>query len=508
MSPAPTTSSEDDCDSDDGGMPALPFTTRVARSTQRSLGDAIKALAAEKALTERCAVRISQLNDMIKFQRTAHEKLEREKLAVDRRLAETEDKLLVVQGIADQLQSDVAALKRHDGSNDSNMNLLQFSTRLSKVIEETKQVVAMKDQYIAQLEQKVRYAAILASQKTSEVESTIQRKMATQLEAATTQVLELQAECDATRAKLADRVGEVAMLTSRVEATAKSTATWMEETEAQHRRVVLALEEKVAAQSQLLHQFKEQCENHDVIVDADTKRWQAAIDAITVQLHDERADKQQQVESANQRAMESELLWKEQLEALETQHKAAFERVAKDAATWQQESRDAIQAKDIAQGHLNASRLEAAQLRQEVDNLRAQVHTTQARLDEMQWQLDHQTTAVDKTTQQSDPPPSTSTNNDKDATDTMIQSLIAEVEQARRREAHLTHVLSLANRHEHEANVRLGQIQNELQSRRKENIELAWAIGKRDHALRMLEQRHAFVAQCTSADTSRPTLSL
>ncbi|CAK4259115.1 unnamed protein product [Aphanomyces euteiches] len=148
-----TSSSEDD---DDENLKKLQPTAAATSTPSVSRYDqTLQALAAEKALTERCASRISRLNECIKVQRVAHDKLQAEKQDAERRLAASEEKLQHVQAIVDALQADVNRLKRKEGNPSALMAtspLVQFSSRLTKVIDETKQVVAMKDQFIQELE--------------------------------------------------------------------------------------------------------------------------------------------------------------------------------------------------------------------------------------------------------------------------------------------------------------------------------------------------------------------
>ncbi|KAF0704965.1 hypothetical protein AaE_014698 [Aphanomyces astaci] len=405
LSPVMTTSSDD---SDDESEQVV-MTSQLP--TKRSLDAALKALAAEKALTLRCAVRISQLNDMIKFQRAAQEKAAR---AADKRLADSEHKLKLVQLMANQVQTDVTALKQRQDvvpslypSEHNTLTMSQFSSRLTKVIDETKQVVAMKDQYIAQLEQKVQDGAALL-------------------------------------------------------ATAEA-----------------AVENERAAR--VLHRLKRQC---DEVVAAEGIRWQAKIDA----LRSEQADKEQEQSRAAVGRTET----------LMAQHAAALDALTNDVASWETKYRDVVQMKEVVQSHLETVRLECAQLQTKVATLQ------EASAARFLRDTTNTKETVDQGTQHDDageeaPPPR---GGQDTAADAMIQSMIAEVEQARKRDAHLSHALAMANRHEHEANVRLSHVQGDLHSCRRENLELLWALHKRDHSLRVLEQRHAFVM-----DRCNPSLS-
>ncbi|ETV87353.1 hypothetical protein, variant [Aphanomyces astaci] len=476
LSPVMTTSSDD---SDDESEQVV---TTSQLPTKRSLDAALKALAAEKALTLRCAVRISQLNDMIKFQRAAQEKADADARAADKRLADSEHKLKLVQLMANQVQTDVTALKQRQDvvpslypSEHNTLTMSQFSSRLTKVIDETKQVVAMKDQYIAQLEQKVQDgAALLATaEAAAENERAARVSTASELEVTAAQLYEA-------RRQLADQVAENSSLTSAIEASKLEAAARMQQVQAQHRRAVHVLEEKVAEQSQVVHRLKRQC---DEVVAAEGIRWQAKIDA----LRSEQADKEQ-----------SRAADKEQTETLMAQHAAALDALTNDVASWETKYRDVVQMKEVVQSHLETVRLECAQLQTKVATLQ------EASAARFLRDMTNTKETVDQGTQHDDAgeeAPPTRGGQDT-AADAMIQSMIAEVEQARKRDAHLSHALAMANRHEHEANVRLSHVQGDLHSCRRENLELLWVLHKREHSLRVLEQRHAFVM-----DRSNPSLS-
>ncbi|RHY03617.1 hypothetical protein DYB36_009408, partial [Aphanomyces astaci] len=474
LSPVMTTSSDD---SDDESEQVV---TISQLPTKRSLDAALKALAAEKALTLRCAVRISQLNDMIKFQRAAQEKAAR---AADKRLADSEHKLKLVQLMANQVQTDVTALKQRQDvvpslypSEHNTLTMSQFSSRLTKVIDETKQVVAMKDQYIAQLEQKVQDGAALLATAEAAVENERAARVSTasELEVTAAQLYEA-------RRQLADQVAETSSLTSAFEASKIEAAAWKQQVQAQHRRAVHVLEKKVAEQSQVLHRLKRQC---DEVVAAEGIRWQAKIDA----LRSEQADKEQEQSRAAVGRTET----------LMAQHAAALDALTNDVASWETKYRDVVQMKEVVQSHLETVRLECAQLQTKVATLQ------EASAARFLRDTTNTKETVDQGTQHDDageeaPPPR---GGQDTAADAMIQSMIAEVEQARKRDAHLSHALAMANRHEHEANVRLSHVQGDLHSCRRENLELLWALHKRDHSLRVLEQRHAFVM-----DRCNPSLS-
>ncbi|OQR99262.1 hypothetical protein ACHHYP_07123 [Achlya hypogyna] len=108
----------------------------------------------EEALTLKCSSRLGRLQACIQTQRAQYDAVVAEKRALQEALSASQDQLRTVSAIVGQLQADVAALKRKGRPLDDPV-AAQFSARLAKVIDDTKQVVAMKDAHIAQLETSV-----------------------------------------------------------------------------------------------------------------------------------------------------------------------------------------------------------------------------------------------------------------------------------------------------------------------------------------------------------------
>jgi len=130
----------------------------------------------EKSIKEKCSSRIFRLNQCISLQKADYEKkldkmLEEKKL-LETKILESEKTILNVNDVVAALQQDVQALKKTSinakasgtsqcHSFSDNANLIVFSERLGKVIEEAKTVVAYKDSQIEQLETSLSKQSIL-----------------------------------------------------------------------------------------------------------------------------------------------------------------------------------------------------------------------------------------------------------------------------------------------------------------------------------------------------------
>ncbi|OQR96555.1 hypothetical protein THRCLA_07244 [Thraustotheca clavata] len=107
----------------------------------------------EEIITQKCSTRLNQLQACIQAQRKKYDELAAEKRAVEEALNTSNDQLRHVSSTVQKLQEDVAVMKRlQKRTPDVNA---QFSQRLAKVIEDTKQVVIMKDATITQLQQTI-----------------------------------------------------------------------------------------------------------------------------------------------------------------------------------------------------------------------------------------------------------------------------------------------------------------------------------------------------------------
>ena len=114
----------------------------------------------EEAVTLKCSSRLQKLQACIQTQRAQINVVLAEKRSLQEELSQSQDKLLAVSSVVQQLQDDVATMKRKmvRPSTGEDAIAAQFSARLTKVIDDTKQVVAMKDAQIAQLEASLREA--------------------------------------------------------------------------------------------------------------------------------------------------------------------------------------------------------------------------------------------------------------------------------------------------------------------------------------------------------------
>ncbi|KDO33077.1 hypothetical protein SPRG_01892 [Saprolegnia parasitica CBS 223.65] len=113
----------------------------------------------EEAVTLKCSSRLQKLQACIQTQRAQINVILAEKRSLQEELSQSQDKLLAVSSVVQQLQDDVATMKRKmRPSTGEDAIAAQFSARLTKVIDDTKQVVAMKDAQIAQLEASLREA--------------------------------------------------------------------------------------------------------------------------------------------------------------------------------------------------------------------------------------------------------------------------------------------------------------------------------------------------------------
>ncbi|KAF0698281.1 Aste57867_11074 [Aphanomyces stellatus] len=485
-SPAMTTSSSDDDDDDaDGVIKGRQSYELVSASSVsvRLYDETLQALKAEKALTERCAARIARLNECIKYQRAAQEMAEAAAREAERQLGERDAKLQHVEAVVGQLQADVARLRRKDTP--ETMSLQQFSSRLSKVIDETKQVVAMKDAYISQLEAKLHK---LPSTTQDAIDEAVARADAAERALAVAQethererrLWEARAGAAIARAEAGERDMQLLQTAKDMDAARRSAELQAIQRAADAQAVewrtkVDGLEQELEAAAVTKERLEQdavaeramwqaQLQARESQADADASQWRAKMDALECQM--------QTTTKAQQEAMvEKEAAWKEAMQE-----------------EWQAKV-DAVQATAVDERDDWAKRERAWRVEKEqaVASMQATVDTLVARCHELEGQA---TEARDVLEQQ--------VRCDNEATaraDAMIQAMILEVEQHQRREDHLVAALAEANRHESKAKQQLEETRVAARERRRESLLLHAILSKTEHSLRVLEQRHAYLCR-------------
>ncbi|CAK4701858.1 unnamed protein product [Aphanomyces euteiches] len=436
-SPIMTTSSSED-DDDENLKKLQPTAAATSTPSVSRYDQALQALAAEKALTERCASRISRLNECIKVQRAAHDKLQAEKQDAERRLAASEEKLQHVQAIVDALQSDVNRLKRKEANPSALMAtspLVQFSSRLTKVIDETKQVVAMKDQFIQELEdstKKTRADLETYQSKCRHLEALLEdEQKARKKTQARVQILENEAACRQTDQIESQRVMERwkaemdALSTANRQLQDELNAVRNRQTEMERKGQEALNAYKLESKMELDAQIRQMEEKAQAALQNEQQRWRTKLQEVQLAL-----DAQVRAEASQGKL----------IEALKTQ----IAQLEGDLASWKTQAQDLSQEKTALQIQLAALEVAAS-------------------------------TAV------------TTTANSPQA-DEMIQAMIHEVEVARRRETHLVQALAVANQHESSVKAQKEALEKAMQALRRENMELCWALDRADHRERNMEQ--------------------
>ncbi|KAG9412883.1 hypothetical protein AC1031_015776 [Aphanomyces cochlioides] len=436
-SPIMTTSSSED-DDDENLKKLQPTAAATSTPSVSRYDQALQALAAEKALTERCASRIARLNECIKVQRAAHDKLQAEKQDAERRLAASEEKLQHVQAIVDALQADVNRLKRKEANPSAliaTSPLVQFSSRLTKVIDETKQVVAMKDQFIQELEdstKKTRADLETYQSKCRHLEALLEDEQQTRKKTqARVQILENEAACRQTDQIESQRVMERwkaemdALSTANRQLQDELNAVRNRQTEMERQGQEALNAYKLESKLELDAHIRQMEEKAQAALQNEQQRWRTKL---------------QEVQLALDAQVTAEASQGELIEALKTQ----IVQLEGDLASWKTQAQDLSQEKTALQIQLTALEVAAP-------------------------------TAV------------TTTANSPQA-DEMIQAMIHEVEVARRRETHLVQALAVANQHESTVKAQNEVLEKAMQALRCENMELCWALDKADHRERNMER--------------------